>query len=69
MSPGPPATLRRSRTDRMLAGVLAGIGQWLGIPPNRVRLAFLISLLLPGPQAALYLIGWLLIPDGEPPRD
>jgi phage shock protein PspC (stress-responsive transcriptional regulator) len=31
--------------------------------PRMVRLLFVVSLLLPGPQILIYLAGWMLIPD------
>jgi phage shock protein PspC (stress-responsive transcriptional regulator) len=42
--------------------VCAAIAQRYGIPATRVRLLFVLSLLLPGPQIVLYLAGWLLLP-------
>jgi phage shock protein PspC (stress-responsive transcriptional regulator) len=55
-------TLVRPRSDRMIAGVCSGIGRRFGISANVVRLVFLLSMLLPGPQILIYLAGWLLIP-------
>jgi len=47
----------------MIAGVCAGVARQLGIKPNVVRLLFVLSLLLPGPQILLYILGWVLMPD------
>ena len=55
--------LQRPRDDRMVAGVCAAIGHRLGIDPRWVRVATVASMLLPGPQLLLYLIGWVLIPS------
>ncbi|GAA2091803.1 PspC domain-containing protein [Microlunatus panaciterrae] len=57
------ATLSRPRNDRMIAGVCSGIARRFGLNPNLVRLAFVLSMLLPGPQILLYIAGWLLIPE------
>lgn len=57
------STLVRPTNDRMIAGVCAGIGRRFGIAPNVVRLIFVLSMLLPGPQILIYLAGWILIPD------
>jgi phage shock protein PspC (stress-responsive transcriptional regulator) len=57
------STLVRPTHDRMIAGVCSGIGRRFGISPNVVRLIFLLSMLLPGPQILLYLVGWILIPS------
>jgi phage shock protein C len=42
--------------------VCAGIARRYGVSPTRVRLLFVVSLLLPGPQILLYLAGWILMP-------
>ena len=55
-------TLVRPRSDRIIAGVCSGIGRRFGISANVVRLVFVLSMLLPGPQILIYLAGWLLIP-------
>lgn len=56
-------TLARPRSDRMIAGVCSAIGRRFGIRPSVVRVIFLISMLLPGPQILIYIAGWLLIPQ------
>ena len=56
-------TLYRPRDDRIIAGVCSGIARRFGIQPIIVRILFVASLLLPGPQILIYLAGWLLIPD------
>lgn len=55
--------LRRSRSDRWVAGICGGLGEFLGIRPAWFRLLFFI-LLLPGglPGLVPYLILWLMIP-------
>jgi phage shock protein PspC (stress-responsive transcriptional regulator) len=57
------ASLSRPRNGRVIAGVCAAIANRFGVSPFLVRVAFLVSLLLPGPQILIYLAGWLLIPD------
>ena len=57
--------LVRPREGRLAAGVCAAVATRLGWSPVAVRLLFLASLLLPGPQILLYLLGWVVIP-GEP---
>jgi phage shock protein PspC (stress-responsive transcriptional regulator) len=57
------STLTRRRNDRMIAGVCAAIGRRFGLSPNLVRVIFLVSMLLPGPQILIYLAGWILIPQ------
>ena len=56
-------SLSRPTSDRMIAGVCSGVARRFGLSANVVRLAFVLSMFLPGPQIVLYLAGWLLIPD------
>ncbi|MEY9849309.1 PspC domain-containing protein [Streptacidiphilus sp. MAP5-3] len=57
------ATLARPRGDRMLGGVCAGIARRFGLSPLTVRVLFVLSCLLPGPQFVVYLALWLLLPS------
>ncbi|MEV0971325.1 PspC domain-containing protein [Microtetraspora glauca] len=52
----------RSRDHKMIAGVCGGIAERYGMSPNAVRLLFLLSCLLPGPQFVIYLIMWVFVP-------
>ncbi len=54
--------LVRPRRGRIIAGVCAGIARRYGVSPTRVRLLFVASMLLPGPQIVAYLAGWILMP-------
>jgi len=55
--------LVRPRGDRMIAGVCAGLARRFGVAPSLVRLIFIISCLLPGPQVLIYLICWIVMPS------
>jgi phage shock protein PspC (stress-responsive transcriptional regulator) len=55
--------LVRPRRRRVIAGVCAGLGQRFGIPVNVVRLLFVVSCLLPGPQFLVYIVLWVMIPS------
>ena len=57
------ASLSRPRNGRVVAGVCAAIANRFGISPFLVRVIFLVSMLLPGPQILIYIAGWILIPD------
>jgi phage shock protein C len=64
MSNGSRPSLRRSRSDRILAGVCGGLGQFFGVSPIWFRLAFLIALIPGGvPGILAYLILWVIIPS------
>ena len=57
--------LHRSQQNRMIAGVMGGIAEYLGWSPNLTRLLFVIistvSVAVPG--IVIYLILWLLMPN------
>ena len=55
-------TLVRPR-DRVIAGVCAGLAARFGLSPNTIRLLFVISCLLPGPQFLIYIVLWALMPS------
>lgn len=59
--------LRRSRTNRQLGGVLAGIAYYFGLNPTHVRIAYAaLSLLSAGfPGLLVYIILYLIIPEEE----
>ena len=55
--------LRRSRNNRMIAGVCGGLGEFFGVDPFWFRLGFLIALVPGGvPGIVAYLILWLVVP-------
>jgi phage shock protein PspC (stress-responsive transcriptional regulator) len=56
--------LRRSRRNRVLAGVAGGLGEFFGVSAFWFRLAFLIALIPGGvPGILVYLLMWLIIPS------
>ncbi|CAM3885319.1 PspC domain-containing protein [Corynebacterium frankenforstense] len=55
--------LHRSITDRWIGGVCGGIAETYGWDPGLVRLLFVASVLLPGPQVIFYLLAWLIMPQ------
>lgn len=57
------STLHRPRNERVIAGVCSGIARRFGVDPTIVRILFVASFLLPGPQILLYLAGWVLMPE------
>ena len=60
-------TLRRSSTDKVIAGVAGGIGAYFGIDSVIVRIAFIVLTFLGGAGPFLYLIGWLALPQEDSP--
>jgi len=59
------AVLSRPRRGRIIAGVCAGLARRLGWSPFLVRLIFVVSCVLPGPQIIIYLALWLIIPNDD----
>lgn len=55
--------LRRSRADRVIAGVCGGLGRYLGIEPVMLRIAFVLLLVTGGAGFLLYLVAWIAIPE------
>lgn len=65
-APTPPEAeriLRRSRSDRMIAGVSGGLGRYFGVDSTLVRLAFVLLVVAGGGGILVYLVAWLLIPE------
>ena len=61
-----PKKLRRS-ANKMLAGVCAGIAEYLNLDPTVVRVAYVVISILSAafPGVLLYLILMLLMPNSE----
>jgi phage shock protein C len=68
-SPVPPTrspVLRRSNTDKVVAGVAGGLGRYLGIDPIILRIAFVVLTLAGLAGILVYIIGWIAIPEEKP---
>ncbi|MFZ5807746.1 MAG: PspC domain-containing protein [Chloroflexota bacterium] len=55
--------LYRSRKERMLGGVCAGLGEYLRVDPTLLRLLFVLFTLMGGQGILAYLILWVIVPD------
>jgi phage shock protein C len=53
----------RSREHKVIAGVCGGIAERFNLPPTMVRLLFILSCILPGPQFIIYLLMWIFFPQ------
>jgi phage shock protein C len=72
VSESPPAeqrVLRRSRSDRVIAGVSGGLGRYLGIDPVMLRIAFVLLVVTGGFGILLYVIAWIAIPEEREGED
>lgn len=53
----------RSQTNRMIAGVAGGIGEYFSVDPTIIRLIFVILAIAGGTGVLAYIIGWVIIPE------
>jgi len=65
MSMGRP--LRRSRNDRILAGVCGGLAEHFGLSATRVRIIYVLCSVASAafPGIIVYLLLWFLIPSDD----
>ncbi|MCW2578184.1 MAG: pspC, partial [Modestobacter sp.] len=66
--PGPPARppLRRSRTDKVIAGVAGGLAEYTGIDALLWRVAAIALTFAGGSGIIIYVLLWLLMPPAPP---
>jgi phage shock protein PspC (stress-responsive transcriptional regulator) len=58
-----PTGLVRPRENRWIAGVCSGLARRFGTSPGFIRLLFVVSCLLPGPQVLIYIMLWIMMPS------
>ena len=65
--PGLNTPLRRSRSDRMLAGVCGGLAKYLGMDSTVVRVVYVLASVLTAafPGILVYIIFWLIVPESD----
>jgi len=63
MSNGNPKRLYRSKDDRMIAGVCAGLAEYIDIDPTIVRLLFALGLIAGGATFWAYLVMMMVVPE------
>ncbi|HEU4953661.1 MAG TPA: PspC domain-containing protein [Gemmatimonadales bacterium] len=59
--------LRRSRTNRMIAGVVGGLAERFGIDPTLLRVIYVVGSVVSAafPGILVYLLLWVLIPKAD----
>ncbi|MCH7773894.1 MAG: PspC domain-containing protein [Bacteroidetes bacterium] len=57
--------LYRSRIDRMIAGVCAGLAKYFDIDPTIVRVLFVVSIFIGGGGIIAYIILWIVVPEEQ----
>jgi phage shock protein PspC (stress-responsive transcriptional regulator) len=55
--------LVRPRRGKIIAGVCAGLARRFDVSPTLVRVLFVLSFFLPGPQILIYLVLWVIMPQ------
>lgn len=56
--------LYRSKNERVLGGICAGLGEHLGVDPTVIRLLWAaLSLLSLGTGIIVYILAWIIIPE------
>jgi phage shock protein PspC (stress-responsive transcriptional regulator) len=59
--------LRRSRNDKIIAGVCGGLAEWLGWNPTLVRILYVVVSVVSAafPGILVYVVLWLVMPKAE----
>lgn len=59
--------LRRSRTNRQVAGVVGGLAEYFNLDPTLLRVTYVVVSIVSAafPGLLVYLLLWLLIPETE----
>jgi phage shock protein PspC (stress-responsive transcriptional regulator) len=62
-----PASRRLTRDTRhkVVAGVCSGLARRYGLSRTGLRVAFVVSCILPGPQFVAYLLLWVVMPADD----
>ena len=61
------APLRRSRSNRMIAGVVAGLAEYVGMDVTLARVIYVVGSFLSAgfPGALVYVILWAIVPESD----
>jgi phage shock protein C len=61
--------LRRSRTNRQIAGVVGGLAEYFRVDATLLRVIYVVGSIISAafPGVLVYLLLWLLIPEAEGP--
>jgi phage shock protein PspC (stress-responsive transcriptional regulator) len=63
----PAKRLHLSRTERKIAGVCGGLGEFLDVDPILFRVMFVVLAFVGGVGIVLYIALWLVMPEESPP--
>jgi phage shock protein PspC (stress-responsive transcriptional regulator) len=61
------ARLRRTRSNKMIAGVIGGLARYFGFDPTMARIIYVVlsvvSVAFPG--ILVYILLWVIMPEGD----
>ena len=60
-----PGRLTRDTRHKVVAGVCSGLARRFGLSRSGLRLAFVVSCVLPGPQFIAYIVLWMVMPADD----
>jgi phage shock protein C len=65
--PSLKSPLRRSRSNRMIAGVVGGLAKYFAIDPTLARVLYVIASIVSAafPGILVYLVLWAIVPEGD----
>ena len=55
----------RDTRHKVIAGVCSGLARQFGLSRTGLRVAFVVSCVLPGPQFIAYVVLWALMPGDD----
>jgi phage shock protein C len=60
-------SLRRSRTNRQIAGVVGGLAEYFRVDPTLLRVIYVVGSIVSAafPGILVYLLLWVLVPEAE----
>jgi phage shock protein PspC (stress-responsive transcriptional regulator) len=56
-------SLTRSKTDKVIAGVCGGLGEYFNVDPVIIRLIFVVVTILGGAGVLAYIVMWIIVPE------
>ncbi len=55
--------LYRTKTERKIAGICSGLGEYFNVDPVLIRLIMVLLIFAYGIGVLVYIIGWIIIPE------
>jgi phage shock protein PspC (stress-responsive transcriptional regulator) len=60
-----PRKLHRSHTNRLVAGVCGGLGEYFNIDATLIRVLFVVFTVFGGAGLIIYLAMWIIVPNAS----